>query len=46
MLNQASKGTVTLDAYDVDAVLPNLYVEHGFRPVVKVRFNREFAFNS
>jgi hypothetical protein len=43
ILSQASKVGRTLDAYDVDEVLPNLYANHGFRPAARVRFNKEFA---
>lgn len=43
ILAEASRNAITLDAYDINGVLPNLYANHGFRPVARVRFNPEFA---
>ena len=43
MLGEASQYAKTLDAYDVGGFLPNLYSQFGFKPVAKVKFNREFA---
>ena len=43
MLEEASQYAKTLDAYDVNGFLPNLYSQFGFKPVAKVKFNREFA---
>jgi hypothetical protein len=43
MLGEASQYAKTLDAYDVNGFLPNLYSQFGFKPVARVKFNREFA---
>ncbi|MDB4786290.1 hypothetical protein OAG36_01000, partial [bacterium] len=43
MLGEASEYAKTLDAYDVNGFLPNLYSQFGFKPVARVKFNREFA---
>jgi hypothetical protein len=43
ILNEASKESRTLDAYDIKAELPNLYARHGFRPAARVRFNPDYA---
>jgi hypothetical protein len=44
ILDQAAPLAKTLDAYaSGDGYLPNLYAKHGFRPVARVKFNREFA---
>jgi hypothetical protein len=44
ILAQAAPLAKTLDAYaSGDGYLPNLYAKHGFRPVARVKFNREFA---
>ena len=44
ILSQAAPLAKTLDAYaSGDGYLPNLYAKHGFRPVARVKFNREFA---
>ena len=43
LLDEASKVSITLDAYDIGGKLPNLYADHGFRPAARVRFNPEFA---
>lgn len=43
ILAEASQHALTLDAFDVNGFLPNLYAQFGFRPVARVAFNREFA---
>jgi hypothetical protein len=43
ILAQASKDAVTLDAYDISGVLPNLYSRHGFRPAARVKFDSQYA---
>ena len=43
ILAEASQFAKTLDAYDVNGFLPNLYSEFGFKPVARVKFNREYA---
>lgn len=43
LLAEASKKSQTLDAFDVNGFLPNLYGNLGFRPVARVPFNREYA---
>ena len=43
MLGEASVYAKTLDAYDVNGFLPNLYSQFGFKPVARVKFNQEFA---
>lgn len=43
LLAEAANRSQTLDAFDVNGFLPNLYGNLGFRPVARVRFNREFA---
>ena len=43
MLGEASEYAKTLDAYDVNGFLPNLYSQFGFKPIARVKFNREFA---
>lgn len=43
ILAEASRHARTLDGFDINGVLPNLYAKHGFRPAARVRFNREFA---
>jgi len=43
LLNEASKVSRTLDAYDIGAMLPNLYAGHGWRPAARVRFNPDYA---
>jgi len=43
LLAEAAERSQTLDAFDVNGFLPNLYGNFGFRPVARVPFNREFA---
>lgn len=44
ILAEAAPQAITLDAYaSGDGYLPKLYAKHGFRPVARVEFNREFA---
>jgi hypothetical protein len=43
ILADAANRSQTLDAFDVNGFLPNLYGNLGFRPVARVPFNREFA---
>ena len=43
ILAEAANRSQTLDAFDVNGFLPNLYGNLGFRPVARVPFNREFA---
>ena len=43
ILAEATQYAKTLDAYDVNGFLPNLYSEFGFKPVARVKFNREYA---
>ena len=43
ILAEASQYAKTLDAYDVGGFLPNLYSEFGFKPVARVKFNKEYA---
>jgi len=37
------QGAETLDAYDINGFLPNLYQNIGFRPTGRIKFNREYA---
>lgn len=43
ILAEAAQRSKTLDAFDVNGFLPNLYGQLGFRPAARVPFNREFA---
>ena len=43
ILAEATQYAKTLDAYDVNGFLPNLYSEFGFKPVARVKFDREYA---
>lgn len=43
ILADASKYATKLDAFDIDAFLPQLYANFGFRPVARVAFNDEYA---
>lgn len=43
ILAEASQHATTLDCFDANAKLPNLYGDMGFRPVARVPFNPEFA---
>ena len=43
ILDEAAQYAVTLDAFDVNGFLPNLYSRNGFRPVARVPFNRDYA---
>lgn len=43
LLAEAAERSQTLDAFDVNGFLPNLYSKFGFRPAARVPFNREFA---
>ena len=43
ILGQASENAITLDAFDVDGFLPNLYSTQGFKPVARVKFDRDYA---
>lgn len=44
ILAEAAPEAITLDAYaSGKGYLPNLYAKHGFRPVARVEFDRNFA---
>lgn len=43
ILSEAARFSQTLDAFEINGFLPNLYSEFGFKPVARVAFNREFA---
>lgn len=43
LLVEAASKSQTLDAFDVNGFLPNLYGNLGFRPVARVPFNRDYA---
>lgn len=43
LLAEASQYAVTLDAFDINGFLPNLYSRYGFRPAARVPFSREYA---
>ena len=43
ILDEAAQYAVTLDAFDVNGFLPNLYSRNGFRPVARVPFNKDYA---
>jgi ADP-Ribosyltransferase in polyvalent proteins len=43
ILAEAAEHAQTLDCYDSDGKLPNLYAEVGFQPVAALKFNRQFA---
>ena len=43
ILADASEVAITLDGFDINGVLPDLYAKHGWRPVARVRFNTEYA---
>ena len=43
ILAQASDYAVSLDAFDINGKLQDLYSSHGFRPVARLKFNKEFA---
>ena len=43
LLREAAQNSTTLDAFDVGGFLPNLYSDHGFHPVARIPFNREYA---
>ena len=43
ILSDASEISTTLDAFDIEGFLPNLYAKFGFKPVARVKFNREYA---
>jgi hypothetical protein len=43
LLAEAAERSQTLDAFDVNGFLPNLYGKFGFRPAARVPFKREFA---
>ena len=43
ILKEAANYATTLDAYDVNGFLPNLYSKIGFRPVARIAFNSDYA---
>jgi hypothetical protein len=43
LLEAAAPFSKTLDGFDINGKLPDLYGPHGFRPVARVEFNPEFA---
>ena len=43
LLNEATKGSRFLDAFDINGVLPDLYAKHGFRAVARVTFDPAVA---
>lgn len=43
ILKEASERATTLDAFDINGFLPDLYAKFGFKPVARVPFNKEFA---
>lgn len=43
VLQEAAEASHTLDAFDINGFLPDLYAKFGFKPVARVPFNREFA---
>lgn len=43
ILQEAAEASHTLDAFDVNGFLPDLYAKFGFKPVARVPFNREYA---
>lgn len=43
ILEEAAKFATTLDAYDVNGFLPNLYSKIGFRPASRIAFDGNFV---
>lgn len=43
ILKEVAPAARTLDGFDINGVLPNLYGRYGFRPAARVKFNREYA---
>jgi hypothetical protein len=43
LLQEASRVSKTLDAYDINGYLPTLYSELGFEPVARIKFNKNYA---
>jgi hypothetical protein len=43
ILAEAAPYAVTLDAFDINGFLPDLYANYGFRPVARVPFSRDYA---
>ena len=43
LIAEAANRSLSLDAYDIGGVLPDLYAPYGFRVVGRVKFNPEFA---
>lgn len=43
LIKAVQNGGDRLDCYDVGGALPNLYCACGFEPIVKIRFNEDFA---
>ncbi len=43
LLAQAAEESKTLDAFDINGFLPDLYAKHGFVPVARVPFNEQYA---
>ena len=43
ILRDASEISTTLDAFDINGFLPNLYAQFGFKPIARVPFNRDYA---
>lgn len=43
LLEDAARISTTLDAFDVNGFLPNLYAKVGFKPVARVKWNDEYA---
>jgi hypothetical protein len=43
LLAEAAEESMTLDAFDINGFLPDLYAKHGFVPVARVPFNEQYA---
>ena len=43
LLHEAAKVAKTLDGFDINGKLPDLYAKHGFRPSGRMKFDPEFA---
>jgi hypothetical protein len=43
ILAEAAPYAVTLDAFDINGFLPDLYANYGFRPAARVSFSRDYA---
>ena len=43
ILAEAAPYAVTLDAFDINGFLPDLYANYGFRPAARVLFSRDYA---